>query len=240
MSLVCAFAWDYNSLLCSHPARYRARRRGADRCGLYQRVTRRKNRGRFVLLYELVFPIGLVAASLTSPLGRADLGWQWMFSSARCRRSLRCSCGCCCRIAALARRARPRRRGRRRAVVDRARDRRRRRDTAAPAAAGGLDLDQRSSCPIFRPTYLRRTLVVWVIWFAAYFINYGLVDLAADDLPHRVQAAARRIAALRPDHPGGRLYRHVHLRADDRSCWAAACISRCPLPGRRSAWSLSI
>ncbi|HZQ36111.1 MAG TPA: MFS transporter, partial [Dehalococcoidia bacterium] len=24
------------------------------------------------------------------------------------------------------------------------------------------------------PTYLRRTLVVWVIWFAAYFVNYGL------------------------------------------------------------------
>jgi putative MFS transporter len=28
---------------------------------------------------------------------------------------------------------------------------------------------------LFGPTYLRRTLVVWVIWFAAYFFNYGLV-----------------------------------------------------------------
>ena len=28
---------------------------------------------------------------------------------------------------------------------------------------------------LFGPIYLRRTLVVWVIWFAAYFINYGLV-----------------------------------------------------------------
>src|SRR5262249_32671562 len=27
---------------------------------------------------------------------------------------------------------------------------------------------------LFGPGYLRRTLVVWVIWFAAYFVNYGL------------------------------------------------------------------
>jgi putative MFS transporter len=36
--------------------------------------------------------------------------------------------------------------------------------------------DQRASLSdLFGPIYLRRTLVVWVIWFAAYFINYGLV-----------------------------------------------------------------
>src|SRR6185312_6946299 len=28
---------------------------------------------------------------------------------------------------------------------------------------------------LFGPLYLQRTLVVWVIWFAAYFMNYGLV-----------------------------------------------------------------
>src|SRR4029450_2667325 len=27
---------------------------------------------------------------------------------------------------------------------------------------------------LFGSFYLRRTLVVWVIWFAAYFVNYGL------------------------------------------------------------------
>ena len=35
--------------------------------------------------------------------------------------------------------------------------------------------DQRASLSdLFGETYLRRTLVVWVIWFAAYFVNYGL------------------------------------------------------------------
>jgi putative MFS transporter len=28
---------------------------------------------------------------------------------------------------------------------------------------------------LFGPTYLQRTLVVWVIWAASYFVNYGLV-----------------------------------------------------------------
>src|SRR5262249_61440706 len=27
---------------------------------------------------------------------------------------------------------------------------------------------------LFGSLYLRRTLVVWVIWFSAYFVNYGL------------------------------------------------------------------
>ena len=38
---------------------------------------------------------------------------------------------------------------------------------AGPLTASWSDL--------FGPTYLRRTLVVWVIWFATYFFNYGLV-----------------------------------------------------------------
>jgi putative MFS transporter len=36
--------------------------------------------------------------------------------------------------------------------------------------------DRRASLSdLFGALYLRRTLVVWVIWFAAYFMNYGLV-----------------------------------------------------------------
>jgi MFS transporter, putative metabolite:H+ symporter len=31
-----------------------------------------------------------------------------------------------------------------------------------------------SPADLFGPHYLRRTVVVWVIWFSAYFINYGL------------------------------------------------------------------
>ena len=31
-----------------------------------------------------------------------------------------------------------------------------------------------SLADLFGPLYLRRTLVVWVIWFSSYFVNYGL------------------------------------------------------------------
>jgi putative MFS transporter len=38
-----------------------------------------------------------------------------------------------------------------------------------------LSSDRRASwSDLFGPLYLRRTLVVWVIWFSAYFVNYGL------------------------------------------------------------------
>ena len=63
-----------------HAARHRARRRGAGRRGLYQRTDHGPwHRGRFVLLYELVFPIGLVAAGLLGLWIVPTLGWQWMF-----------------------------------------------------------------------------------------------------------------------------------------------------------------
>src|SRR4051794_25115511 len=80
MSLVCAVAWDYNPLLgfC-----------GLQGIGLggevpvaavyISELTKAQNRGRFVLLYELVFPIGLTGASLLGLWIVPHLGWQWMF-----------------------------------------------------------------------------------------------------------------------------------------------------------------
>ena len=179
MSLVCAFAWDYNSLLWFRTLQGIGLGGEVPVAATYiSELTRAKNRGRFVLLYELVFPIGLVAVSLIA---------LWVVPTSRLamdvlhRRaagdpgagSARAAAG----VAALARGARPHRRGRRRAVADRKRDAEGHRPAAAAGAAGGRD-DATSArrCPTCSARlYLRRTLVVWVIWFAAYFINYGLV-----------------------------------------------------------------
>ena len=179
MSLVCAFAWDYNSLLWFRTLQGIGLGGEVPVAATYiSELTRAKNRGRFVLLYELVFPIGLVAVSLTS---------LWVVPTSRLamdvlhRRPARAPCAGPARaaagIAALARRARPQRRGGRRAVADRKRDAEGHRAAVAAGAAGGRD-DATSArrCPTCSGRiYLRRTLVVWVIWFAAYFINYGLV-----------------------------------------------------------------
>src|SRR5437868_14808448 len=80
MSFVCALAWDYNALLWFRTLQGVGLGGEVPVAAVYiSELTRAKNRGRFVLLYELVFPIGLVAVSLTSLWVVPHLGWQWMF-----------------------------------------------------------------------------------------------------------------------------------------------------------------
>ena len=179
MSLVCAFAWDYNSLLWFRTLQGIGLGGEVPVAATYiSELTRAKNRGRFVLLYELVFPIGLVAVSLVGlwvvPQLRlaVDVLHRRAAGAARAG-AARAAAG----IAALARGAWPHRGGRRRAVDDRTRDAEGDRPAAAagPAGGGARPISAASLSDLFGPIYLRRTLVVWVIWFAAYFINYGLV-----------------------------------------------------------------
>src|SRR5262249_7271187 len=76
---------------------------------------------------------------------------------------------------------------------------------------------------LFGPFYLRRTLVVWVIWFAAYFVNYGLSIW----LPTLYRTVFKLpLATLRFDYAGDRPARHADLRVDYRSCRAAALVRR--------------
>ncbi len=80
MSIACAFAWDYNSFFIF---------RFIQGIGLGGEVpvaatfiiemAGAKNRGRFVLLYELIFPIGLLAAAIAGRLMVPTWGWQSMF-----------------------------------------------------------------------------------------------------------------------------------------------------------------
>ena len=73
MSLVCAFAWDYNSLLWFRTLQGIGLGGEVPVAAIYiSELTRAKNRGRFVLLYELVFPIGLVAVKPDVALGGAE------------------------------------------------------------------------------------------------------------------------------------------------------------------------
>src|ERR1043166_9054260 len=80
MSLVCAFAWDYNSLLVFRTIQGIGLGGEVPVAAVFiSELTRAQGRGRFVLLYELVFPIGLVAVRLASFWVVPKLGWQWMF-----------------------------------------------------------------------------------------------------------------------------------------------------------------
>jgi MFS family permease len=95
LSFACGFAWSYDSLLVLRLLQGLGLGAEVPVAATYiSELARAKGRGRFVLLFELVFPLGLLAAAI----------WSDLF--------------------------------------------------------GGI--------------YLKRTLVIWVCWFATYFANYGL------------------------------------------------------------------
>jgi len=139
-------------------------------------LAKAKSRGRFVLLYELVFPIGLVAASLVGLWVVPRLGWQYMFAIGALPGLL----------ALLLRRLLPE--SPRWLAV-------RGRHSEAEAAMAYIESETlkatgeplppvkpvvstlekpASLADLFGPLYMRRTLVVWVMWFCAYCVNYGL------------------------------------------------------------------
>ena len=178
MSLVCAFAWDYNSLLVFRTLQGIGLGGEVPVAATYiSELTRAKNRGRFVLLYELVFPIGLVAVSLAAVWVVPHLGWQWMFYIGALPALLALVLRALLPESPrwLAVRGRPAEADAALSMIESETQR----STGAPLPSVQPALattNQRASLSdLFGPIYLRRTLVVWVIWFSAYFINYGLV-----------------------------------------------------------------
>jgi putative MFS transporter len=178
MSFVCALAWDYNSLLIFRTIQGIGLGGEVPVAAVYiSELTKAHHRGRFVLLYELVFPVGLVAASLIGLWVVPTLGWQWMFYI-----------GALPAILALFLRLMLPESPRWLAVHGRhaeaeaalslieSETQRSTGQPLPPVRPVTPTRDQRATLSdLFGPIYLRRTLVVWVIWFAAYFVNYGLV-----------------------------------------------------------------
>jgi putative MFS transporter len=178
MSLVCAFAWDYNSLLVFRTLQGIGLGGEVPIAAVYiSELTRARHRGRFVLLYELVFPIGLVAASTVAVWVVPNLGWQAMFWIG----ALPAILALFLRVLLpesprwLAVHGRTAEADAALSLIERETEKATGQPLPPPQPVVSTR-DQRASwADLFGPTYLRRTLVVWVIWFAAYFINYGLV-----------------------------------------------------------------
>ncbi|HEY7662858.1 MAG TPA: MFS transporter [Xanthobacteraceae bacterium] len=177
MSLICALAWDYSSLLLFRTIQGIGLGGEVPVAAVFiSELAKAQGRGRFVLLYELVFPIGLVAASLLGLWVVPRFGWQYMFVI-----------GALPALLALALRRLLPESPRWLAVRGRAAE------AQAAMALIEHETEKATGAPLppvkpvvatlekpatlsdlFGPLYLRRTLVVWVIWFAAYFVNYGL------------------------------------------------------------------
>ncbi|HTP94151.1 MAG TPA: MFS transporter [Xanthobacteraceae bacterium] len=178
MSVACAFAWDYQSLVIARVIQGFGLGGEVPVAAAYiSELARAKGRGRFVLLYELVFPVGLVSTGLIGSWVVPRFGWQWMFIIGAIPAF----------VAVVLQQLIPESprwlavHGRGEEALEALawieRETEKATGKPLPAPQPIIHSEQRAASwsDLFGPTYLRRTLVVWVIWFAAYFFNYGLV-----------------------------------------------------------------
>jgi putative MFS transporter len=177
MSIGCAFAWDYQSLIVFRTLQGFGLGGEVPIAAVYiSEITRAKGRGRFVLLYELVFPIGLVGAAVLGSWVVPNLGWHYMFLVGAAPAIL----------ALFMQRLLPESprwlavRGRHKeaeasiSYIERETEK----SIGKPLPSTQPVVTTRqlpaSWSDLFGAQYLRRTLVVWLMWFAAYLITYGL------------------------------------------------------------------
>ena len=177
MSFVCAFAWNYESFLTFRLIQGFGLGGEVPIAAVYISELARSNvRGRFVMLYELIFPVGIVAASLLGLWVVPTLGWQYMFVIGAIPAVL----------ALLLRRLLPESprwlasAGRLKeaelaiALIERETEKATGQPLPPPQPVVKVEDKRASLSDLFGPLYLRRTLVVWLIWFTSYLVNYGL------------------------------------------------------------------
>ncbi|HXW42143.1 MAG TPA: MFS transporter [Xanthobacteraceae bacterium] len=177
-SLACALTWDYQTLLSARVIQGFGLGGEVPVAATYiSELARAQGRGRFVLLYELVFPVGLVAAGFMGAWIVPRFGWQWMFVIGALPAFLAMVLQ---RLIPesprwLATRGRNAEAQAALARIERATEQSIGGPLPPPLKVSVTGPLTASWSDLFGPTYLRRTLVVWVIWFAAYFFTYGLV-----------------------------------------------------------------
>src|SRR5579871_2911977 len=177
LSLACAFAWDYTSLLTLRTLQGFGLGGEVPIAATYiGELAKAKGRGRFVLLFELVFPSGILAASILGLWLVPNFGWQSMFLVGALPSLLvlflqRLLPESPRWLAARGRYAEAEAAIR---TVEAGTEKALGRPLPRPDFSLSAPIRPSSWRDVFGPHYLRRTLVVWVMWFATYFVNYGL------------------------------------------------------------------
>jgi MFS transporter, putative metabolite:H+ symporter len=177
-SLACGFAWSYQSLLVLRLLQGLGLGAEVPVAATYiSELAKAGGRGRFVLLFELVFPLGLLAAAVLGRWIVPTLGWQYLFFvggipalfALAMMRNLPES------PRWLASRGRTAEAADAIAFIEKRVERATGKPLPAIAPVSQPVATKRASwSDLFGGIYLGRTLVIWVCWFAAYFANYGL------------------------------------------------------------------
>ncbi len=176
-ALLAAFAWDYTSLLVFRTLQGVGLGGEVPVAATYiNEISKARGRGRFVLLYELVFAIGLFCAALVGYWVVPNWGWRALFVIGALPALL---------IVAI-RLLLPESP---RWLADRGRlaeadavvsdiEREAVRETGAPLPppieAPAVASRATRWQELLQGIYRRRTLVVWVVWFSTYFATYGV------------------------------------------------------------------
>jgi putative MFS transporter len=149
-SFLMAFSWSWTSLLVIRVVQGIGLGGEVPVAASYiTEIARAKDRGRFVLLYELIFPIGVMVVALTGYWIVPRWGWRWLFVIG----------GLSALLCLYMRRALP--------------------ESPRWVKNSGSSETQPKEHPVhprelFAGHYKARTLMVWVLWFTTYLAFYGL------------------------------------------------------------------
>lgn len=177
-SVVCAFAWSFQSMLVFRFIQGLGLGGEVPIAAAYiGEIAKADKRGRFFLLYQVIFAIGLAGVAVAATWVVPHLGWQWMFYIGAVPAV----------IALILRRTLPESprwlaaRGRlddadrtMRAIEDEVSRGSGKTLPPLPANIPPISRNRAKFAELFSGPYARRTLAIWVMWFCSYLVTYGI------------------------------------------------------------------